>query len=68
MYLRIRFAKIRADADVNDIVLWRPAMKARTQRSAKRSELFAFVEVLAVLMVAMLAKFGAASPLLHLAH
>ena len=43
-------------------------MKARIQRSAKRSELFAFVEVLAVLMVAMLAKFGAASPLLHLAH
>jgi hypothetical protein len=31
-------------------------------------ELFALVEVLAVLMVAVLAKLGAASPLLRLAH
>ena len=43
-------------------------MKARIRSSGKRSELFALIEVLAVLMVAMLAKFGTAYPLLHLGH
>jgi hypothetical protein len=43
-------------------------MKVHFRAGEKRSELLALMEVLAILAVAMVAKLGAAMPLLHLAH
>jgi hypothetical protein len=43
-------------------------MKIHFRSGETRSEFFALMEILAILVVAVLVKLGAAMPILHLAH